>query len=484
MRRNTLLLTVLLYLFMAPVHAQFLDSLLIQVGTTGTFATKDYQPLWITAQHYGALTDRKSDLSTQVGFSNMHVLGNNDQFYIKYGAYLNNNDHFNKVFFQEGYLKLGYKNLELRAGRYNEIIGEVDPDLSSGSLGVSGNALPIPQIGLALTNYVDIPYTNGWVQFKGQISHGWMGDHNQFVRDAWYHQKTLYLRVGKQKLKVGAGIEHFAVWGGHREGLPKLDKSFGGFWNVLLAKEANDGSVAGDILPNRAGDHRGVIEGTIDWENDVTGIHAYMQMPFETGQGINIRNIDRLWGVAYTNKHEDSWLKKVVGEFIYTKQMNDWYLIRLRESYYNNGIYLTGWEYQDRIIGTPLFTDRKKASEYFPGHINAFDWSAPVDSFRGKGWNIVNNRVVGGHLGVMYTIAKTVNAKTRLTFTQNYGNALPGVFSPSKYEFYGLQEFSYQLPSIPLTVRAGLGLDWGELTDNVGGLLGVTWSFDRRTRSE
>jgi len=113
MKRTTILLSVLLYLFTAPVHAQFLDSLLIQVGTTGTFATKDYQPLWITAQHYGALTDRKSDLSTQVGFTNMHVLGNNDQFYIKYGAYLNNNDHFNKVFVQEGYLKLGYKNLEL-----------------------------------------------------------------------------------------------------------------------------------------------------------------------------------------------------------------------------------------------------------------------------------------------------------------------------------------------------------------------------------
>ncbi|HEU4554244.1 MAG TPA: capsule assembly Wzi family protein [Chitinophaga sp.] len=477
MKRPITLLTVLLCLQIPLVHAQFSDSLLIQVSTTGTFATKDYQPLWITSQRFGAITDRKADLSTQVGFSNMHVLGNNKQFYIKYGAYLNNNDHFGKVFFQQGYIKAGYKNLELRAGRYNEIIGEVDKDLSSGSLGISGNALPIPQIGLAITNYTNVPYTNGWVQFKAMISHGWMGNHDQFIRNSWLHQKNLYIRVGKKKLKVGAGVAHFAVWGGGREGVAKIDKSFSAFWNVLLAKEANDGTVAGNYLPNRVGDHRGIVEGTIDWDNDVTGLHAYMQMPFETGQGIDIRNIDRLWGLAYTNKREGAWLQKVVGEFLYTKQMNDFYVSHVRESYYNNGIYLTGWEYQDRIIGTPLFIDRKKASEYFPGHIEPFNWSAPVDSFKGKGRNIVNNRVVGGHLGLMYTIGRALYAKTRLTFTQNYGDIQAGVFAPSRYEFYGLQEFSYQLPDLPLLIHVGLALDWGELTDNAGALLGVTWQF-------
>jgi hypothetical protein len=477
MKRHLILLTVLLCLSVADLYAQVLDSLLIQVGTTGTVARKNYQPLWITSQRFGTLTDRKSDLSTHIGFSNVHMLGTGDtkNFYIRYGADLYNNNRFDDVFLQQAYLKAGYKKLELRVGRYEEVIGEIDKDLSSGSLGVSGNALPIPQIGIALTDYVDVPYTNGWLQVKGQISHGWMGE-EQFIKDAWLHQKTFYLRAGKRKLKVGAGIQHYAIWGGNGKGLPTIKKNF---WDVFIAREANDGTVGNGDLPNRSGDHRGVIEGTIDWDNDRTGLHLYMQMPFETGQGIDIRNIDRLLGLAYTNKTEGAWLQKVVGEFIYTKQMNDFYNKQYRESYYNNGIYLTGWEYQSRIIGTPLFVNRTRGAEYFPGQVKPFDWNAPWDSVRGRGWNIINNRVVGGHLGFLYTIRQQLFAKTMITFTQNYGNENQSIFSPSRYQFYTLQEIGYQLPSIPLSIRAGIAVDWGELSDNAGLMLGVNWQFRR-----
>jgi len=292
------------------------------------------------------------------------------------------------------------------------------------------------------------------------------------------HQKTFYLRVGARKLKVGAGIQHYAIWGGHAAGLPDIKKNF---WDVFLVKESNDGTVGGQDLPNRSGDHRGVLEGTIDWDNDVTGLHLYMQMPFETGQGIDIRNIDRLLGIAYTNKREDAWLKKVVGEFIYTKQMNDFYNKQYRESYYNNGIYLTGWEYQDRIIGTPLFINRHRGAEYFPGQVKPFDWNQPWDSVRGRGWNIINNRVIGGHLGFLYTIKDQLSAKTMLTYTQNFGNDQKGLFSPSRSQLYALQEVSYQLPTIPLAIKAGVAVDWGELSDNAGLILGINWQFGQWT---
>jgi len=479
MKRHLILLIMLFHLSVTDSSAQFLDSLLIRVGTTGTVATKDYQPLWISSQRFGTITDRKADLSTQIGFSNVHLFGNDDNkdFYIRYGVDLYNNDHFKEVFVEQAYFKAGYKQLEFRAGRYEEKIGEMDKDLSSGSLGVSGNALPIPQIGLAFTDYVDVPFTNGWLQIKGQISHGWMGQ-DQFVKDAWLHQKTFYLRVGARKLKVGAGIQHYAIWGGHAAGLPDIKKNF---WDVFLVKESNDGTVGGQDLPNRSGDHRGVLEGTIDWDNDVTGLHLYMQMPFETGQGIDIRNIDRLLGIAYTNKREDAWLKKVVGEFIYTKQMNDFYNKQYRESYYNNGIYLTGWEYQDRIIGTPLFINRHRGAEYFPGQVKPFDWNQPWDSVRGRGWNIINNRVIGGHLGFLYTIKDQLSAKTMLTYTQNFGNDQKGLFSPSRSQLYALQEVSYQLPTIPLAIKAGVAVDWGELSDNAGLILGINWQFGQWT---
>ena len=53
---------------------------------------------------------------------------------------------------------------------------------------VSGNALPIPQFSIALTDYVDIPFTHGWLQIKGELAHGWLGS-NRYL-DSYYHGKN------------------------------------------------------------------------------------------------------------------------------------------------------------------------------------------------------------------------------------------------------------------------------------------------------
>jgi hypothetical protein len=460
---------------LSGARAQLMDSLRILVGTTGTVATKDYQPLWLVSQRFGAIADEQADLSTHARISNHHNFGEKG-FYLQYGIDLYNNDRFKKVFIQEGYVKTGFRHWELRTGRYEEIIGEVDKDLSSGSLGISGNALPIPKVSLAVTDYTDVPFTNGWLQFKGQFSHGWMGDH-QYIKGAYLHEKTFYVRVGKHRLKAFGGIQHYAVWGGNRKGLPKIANSWENYWNVLIANTKDDGTVGGDgkVLPNRPGDHRGVIEAGLDWENDRIILHAYSQMPFEMSQGIDIRNIDRLWGLSYTRK-EPGVLKKLLLEFLYTKQMNDFYKLRYRENYYNNGIYLTGWEYQDRIIGTPLFVNRVRGQQYFP-EIKTFDWDGPNKAIQGKGLNIVNNRIIGLHAGALYTIAGILDAKTLITFTQNYGSYRSGPFETPRKQLYTLQEVSYQPPVQGLSLTAGLGFDAGDLPANFGFMLGVQWSF-------
>ena len=149
-----LLLVFLLLLVFRAGHGQLTDSLKINLGSVGTVAERGYQPLWLVANRWGAITDRGYDASTYAGFTNNHWLGkwcdssagkvNNSPapFYVGYGLNLVNNNHFQDVTIQEGYVKAGYKKLEIRAGRYKNIPGEVDQDLSSGSLGVSGNALP------------------------------------------------------------------------------------------------------------------------------------------------------------------------------------------------------------------------------------------------------------------------------------------------------------------------------------------------------
>lgn len=469
-------LTISFLLLVVCGRGQFADSLNIRVGTQATIASKEYQPLWLVSNRFGTIADRKSDLSTFIRLDNHHVLDPEENFHLRYGVSLYNNDHFSKVLLEEAYIKGAYRKLELRAGRYEEIIGEMDKDLSSGSLGVSGNALPIPKISIALSDYVAIPFTNGWLQFKGQFSHGWMGEH-QYIRNAFLHEKTIYFRVGKRKLKLFGGLQHYALWGGNRDGLPDIKTSFSDYVNVVLAKEADDGTVNSDeIRPNRPGDHRGVLEGGIDWENDNMLLRLYNQTPFETGQGIDIRNVDRLLGIIYINKKESPILQKLTAEFIYTKQMNDFFPLNVRESYYNNGVYLTGWEYMDNIIGTPLFINRQRGSKYFET-VKPFDWDAPLDSIRGKGWNIINNRVTGIHLGAMYNIIPDLSAKTLLTYTKNFGTYHTGVFNPARTQWYALQQVNYQTPLQGLSLTGGVALDWGDIGDNAGFTLGVQWQF-------
>ena len=453
------------------------DSLEVHAGAVGTAAAKDYQPLWLLSSHYGTISDRKGDMSMHVGFSKQHIWQN--KYYVKYGLDVYNNDHFSRTFIEQGYVKAGYKHWEIRAGRYEEIIGEVDKDLSSGSMGISGNALPIPKIGIAVTEYTPVPFTNGWLQFKGLLSHGWMGK-DQFIKDAWLHEKNFYLRIGKNKLRLYGGIQHYAVWGGNRKDLPAITNSWQGLWDVLLVKTKDDGTVGNaDIQPNRPGDHRGIIEAGIDWENDQLALHAFNQTPFESGQGIDIRNIDRLLGITYINKKTGRWLEKITAEFIYTKQSNDFFLLRLRESYYNNGVYLTGWDYHERIVGTPLFIDRNRGQQYFRD-MKPLNWDAPKDSLRGRGGNIINNRVAGGHIGLLYHLTKKITGKTLITYTQNYGTYTnPALFTPMKRQWYTLEELHYRLPQQGITITAAVALDHGDLTNNTGFMLGVLWSWKK-----
>lgn len=475
---------IILILFTAfhfGASAQFLDSLQLKAGTAVSVASKDYLPLWLVANRFGVISDQQFDFSTHLRATNSHRLGplaengNDRGFYIDYGVDIYNNDHLSKTLFQEAFIKARYKKMQLSAGRFKQIIGEMDHELSSGSLGVSGNALPIPKVNFSV-DYTNVPLTNGWVQFKGMISHGWMGE-NQFMKNAYLHEKNFYLRVGKKKLKLYGGIQHYAVWGGSRDDFFSTDKSWGGFLNVLLVKEANDGSVQGDIAPNRAGDHRGVIEAGAEWENDDIKINLNNQTPFDMGQGIDVRNIDRLLSLSITNKKPDAKLKKILFEFIYTKQMNDFYKQQYRESYYNNGIYRTGWEYNDQIIGTPLFVNRVRGANYFDS-IEPYDWNAPASTINSLS-NIIGNRVVGGHVGFVYALTKQIETKTLLTYTQNYGDYGRAIFMPYKRQWYSLQQFSWAMPGSQLSFTGSVAYDWGQLSKNFGSMIGVEWQLKK-----
>ena len=98
-----------------------------------------------------------------------------------------------------------------------------DTTLSSGSWGISGTNLGIPEIELSVRDFWTIPWLGELFAFKGNFSHGWMGTkemsryilHDTVSTKSFLHQKSLYGRFGKPswKIKLYGGFNHQVVWG-------------------------------------------------------------------------------------------------------------------------------------------------------------------------------------------------------------------------------------------------------------------------------
>lgn len=489
-----------MYLCIEDVQAQFLDPMRLKVGTMATVASRDYQPLWLVSNRRSSVADQKADVSTYLTFSNKHAFKqinpryshlrtkrNYPEFSLSYGVSVFNNQHLQEVFLQEGYVKVNFNHWQLAAGRYKEIIGEVepaknydiygrelhykekgtaigiDPQISSGSLGISGNALPIPKVSIGLIKYTDIPFSPpGWIQFKGHLSHGWM-EKDAFVKNALFHERSFYLRFGRRSYNtfhVYGGMNQFIIWGGtHPERGP--------LWNDW--KDLTKVMTPGNNL--------GFFDYGLTFMSRHYKFKAYTQVPFEGRSSISIFRIkDRLAGFILSDRKPSALLSSVTIELIHStwQDNNPENVTRDNDfNFYNNERYQTGWSYAGKIIGTPLFFDRQRAVHYF-----GEDFSSKI----AYDWNIANNRIKGIHLGGKGNLLSDLYYKTLLTWTKNYGNYYNGAFFVhGKNQWYFMQELIYQHKALKL--NATVGWDVGELSNNIGALIGIEYDIAYRVNA-
>jgi hypothetical protein len=462
-------------------NAQFTDSLKITAGSSVTAAAEGYQPLWMKANRFGTISDQKVDLSTHIKLSDHHIMGRGETslFYIKYAVDIYNNNHFKEIFAKEAFLKAGYKNWELRGGRYEEVLGEVDPQLSSGSFGISGNALPIPKIGVAVTKFTNIPFTKGLLQFKGHYVHGWLGK-DQYVKNAYLHEKSFYLKLGRDHLNVYGGIIHFAEWGGqHPQG--QTPDRFKDYLRIITGGRGNGSDPVYQQGPvdvaNAVGNHLIITDFGASFKLLSSTFRLYTQTIFDKGKGdssnvnkrdklvlLNALGPDRLIGLSWESSKKPI-LSKVVLELINTKDQGGNVIYNGRYNYYNNGVYMTGWNYKDRIIGTPLFINKTDIKNY------------SLDQSGMSGWNVESNRVSGFHIGLKGNISSKVSYRALGTYLKHYGNYYnDSVFQSGKKQSNFLVEAAYRL-NTALFLSFGIAQDFGQLSDNTGAMLKIEYKL-------
>ncbi|WP_441000679.1 capsule assembly Wzi family protein [Fodinibius sp. SL11] len=436
----------------------------LEVGTT--ISGEGTLPFWLHSNRWGIIDRRSAN-----GFVRLAPrvdLGTLGPVKLNAGAELVGRwSEQSSVFFNEGYLQADWKIFRLVAGRKKEQIGITDSSLTSGSMIQSGNASPIPKVRLYTPDFVGVPGTNNWLSFKGYFSHGWMED-GRVSSNAYLHQKNFYLRFFREQSWFNAygGFTHNVTWAGTHPNYGNLPDGFKNFTRVVLAKniDEDDPNFPSNETGGTLGNTTAGYDTGIEMSFDFADIMLHRLFYLEDRPGLWFRSpLDGLWGLSVDLKGFPL-IEKISWEHLNTtKQGSKSFERRGADNYYSNGIYYSGWTYQNRTIGSPFLFTR-------PNTVG-----------------VQNNIVVMHHFGVEGNISEDINYKFLGSYSRNYGAKRiitnPETLQGQNGRFDRQDQYSFLLQlSIPVRPKLSLNLDLaydtGELyADQLGGMVSVKYSI-------
>lgn len=356
-------------------------------------STSSQTPFWLRSNQYGIVPLESQFLTMRGAGHKEYDSTKNEQYKSKkfgygYGlSFAANIGKKSSFFLPEAYMKVRYGAFEIYGGRRREIVGLVDTTLTSGSYIWSGNALPMPKIQISIPNYMSI-IGKGLLSVKGGFTHGWFD--NGYVKNYYLHQKWFYGRIGKSswKLYFYGGFNHQVQWGG-KYAIPQKDpngliisslpSNFNSYLYVIsgisINKEDNGTSTGRPLNEqfNRIGNHLGTIDIGLETKLSNFTLFLYRQSIYDDGSLFYLSNIsDGLLGVSINNIKSTRNLgqfhiSKILFEYFNTMNQggrgsaeNTIPQLRGLDNYFNNSVYLNGWSYQDKSIGTPFFNTKKE----------------------------------------------------------------------------------------------------------------------------
>lgn len=354
------------------------------------------------------------------------------------------------------------RGFQFDIGRFYHQGGLNNHELSVGSMMVSPNAIPMPRAMLSMPDYMNLPYTEGVVQFRGMLSHGWFTE-DRYVNNVLLHQKYLYLKVNIGDFSGVGGIIHNAQWGGTSPNYGHLPQSFGDYFRVVTGIGADeDSNVPDGEVSNVIGNSVAAYEFGAVYDFDHFDLNITRLFYLEDGVSRRFRSPwDGVWGLNLTLDDGQSPVSALTYEHINTKQQdaksNEEYG---RARYYNHSIYRDGWSNYDRVLGIPLFV------------------------YDGASDRITDNMIVGHHLGIKGYITPEISYKALTTFARNYGLGVGRAprgsidFEERRKDQYSLMlTGNYSLPSVVgLSLQFTTALDSGDLLGNqIGVMAGIKW---------
>lgn len=437
----------------------------------GAAATGDRLPFWLYANRHATVDPYSPGGSLILDF---HKRANEDSgFHYGFGAtVLGRASKSDVLTVNQLYGVIAYGAFQIKGGRFYDQIGDVFTPLSMGSLALSANAVPVPKIKMGFLNYTPVPFTGGFVEFKGAITHGWLGG-NRRVKNAWLHQKYLYLRFGGDfAFRPYIGLVHQAQWAGTLDSGFDIPDSFTDFGRVFFALGGDEKS-----LPNGQvyvlGNHLGIWDLGFNLTLSNIKFKVYRQFIYDDKEGLYFKRLrDGLLGIsAELPGKNQKFVTAFLWEYLNTKWQGGPACPGIGrggpggcENYYNNVVYQTGWSYLGNTLGNALFLP--------------VDGAGVTQPARRRG--ITNNRIIAQHFGLMGELSQSVTYKLLATWSRNYAiykrfdslHLSPNQFESVPEQWSFLLNFNYR-PQGYQVVQFNLSLaaDTGDLYKNSFGIL-------------
>lgn len=387
-------------------------------------------------------------------------------------------DTGNTIHFQQLFGSLQYGVFRFTAGRFYDTIGLNMTELSTGSMMQSHNATPVPKISIDMTRFLDVPLTNGIVQFKGHYSDGKLED-DRFVESPFLHQKSLYLKFNIERLELIGGFVHNVQWGGTHPTLGKLPQSFSDYLRVVVGKSADSQSnVPSGEQTNRLGNTIAAYDTAIRYNFENFRLMGYRMFYLEDTVSLRFRSPwDGLYGLGFRKTEGKNLFDGVLYEFMNTIQQDSPSgLPKGRINYYGHGIYRNGWSFNGNVLGNPLITFDRESDR------------------------ISNNMIIAHHIGFDGWLTDRLQYRAMATYSRNYGVCTDQIITgrclisakdpdPPELEliprselrrdqYSALLESRYLVdPKRRIHINGSLALDTGEfLGERTGFMVGVSWS--------
>lgn len=383
------------------------------------------------------------------------------------------------IWIQQAYAEIKFRSVFLRVGQKDPHSLLLDERLSSGDLTRSSNARGIPGVTVGFIDFVNIPFTNGWVQIEGIIEYAKFTDdrfnreqYNYYnwlltVNDYYTYKRCYFRSKPSMPFSVTAGMQVGGQFGGSTYNYNRgvlMNSEHRGFriadiFKMLFPIEGN-----GDSF------YEGNTLGTWDFMaryrfKNGAEIKAAFQGPWEDGSGIGRSNgVDGLWGLYYTtpgralvNGAAVEWLdfRNQSGPIHWNEDDYPGTTIISHASggdnYYNNTTYCAYANY-GMAIATPFLV-------------------APIYNLNGYP-GFLHNRARGLHLAITGCLGKYVNYSLKYSWQQAWGMgriATPGCLIDNS----AMAAVSWDATNIAkgLSVDTSFAFDAGSLRGNNFGFM-------------